>query len=256
MQIEEKFLSGQEINEAYSLRLQNTKQNTNLSRIQYLLEKVAKKRIIHLGFCDHMHLIDKQRQNGFWLHEKLCKVASRCVGIDINIEAVNYVKSLGFDDVYCVDVTIPISQVMKNVLNANEPYDYILIPDVIEHIDNPVEFMKALKNNYGSYYRNIIITVPNAFWVKNVENVIRNKEVINTDHKVLFSPYTLTKCLYMAGISVTNFYFADNEWERATDFRLHWKLPLRIIKYLIIRTATLLFPALRGVIICECNNET
>ena len=92
MNIDENYLSGKAINEGFNFSLKDAASIASVGRDVYLVEKVKGKRILHIGFCDHMHMIDEQRQKNMWLHDKLYKSAKICVGVDINNEAVNYVK--------------------------------------------------------------------------------------------------------------------------------------------------------------------
>jgi len=69
------------------------------------------------------------------------------------------------------------------------------IPDVIEHIGNPVHFLNAIREKFENNVDKIILTTPNAFRLQNSLNALKGVEVLNSDHRFWFTPYTLSKIL-------------------------------------------------------------
>jgi 2-polyprenyl-3-methyl-5-hydroxy-6-metoxy-1,4-benzoquinol methylase len=169
------------------------------SRTHVLTDLVRDKQIIHVGCVDHdVKSIEKKITKGKWLHKELDEAAARCLGVDINQEGVDYIKStLGYSDVMVSDVTDdPAAEL------ANENWDYFLLPEVLEHINNPVDFLQRLHANFSDNVGRLVITVPNAFTPDNARYARQGKEVINTDHRYWFTPYTLSKVVMAAGFSV------------------------------------------------------
>lgn len=80
---------------------------------------------------------------------------------------------------------------------------------MLEHVDNPVQFLEAVNKNYREIVDKIIITVPNAFSIFNFMTALSGKEAINTDHRYFFTPYTLCKIAYMAGMMPEEIYYAE-----------------------------------------------
>ncbi|MCB1973771.1 MAG: methyltransferase domain-containing protein [Burkholderiaceae bacterium] len=160
-----------------------------LRRSERLLQLVQGLRVLHVGCCDHLPLIQEKRQQGLYLHENLCRVATQCVGIDTNTEGVALLRSTGFPDVYTPDNAPPFS-----IVNGEErAYDICLLADVIEHIGNPVEFLASMRRYQ---FKRLVVVTPNAFrW----RNSLPGGEAINTDHRFWFTPYTLCKVLVDAG---------------------------------------------------------
>ena len=169
------------------------------SRTEFLRDIACEKNIIHVGFVDHdIDSIQKKINKNKWLHSVLDQVATRCFGVDILEDEVDFVRhSLGFDDVGVADITAAIPQQAKGT-----DWDYVMIPEVLEHIDNPVAFLSGIKKVWTGHAKKIVITVPNAFTPSNYRFARRKVEKINTDHRFWFTPYTLAKVVMQAGLQV------------------------------------------------------
>ncbi len=165
-------------------------------RPNVIFDIVDNRTVLHLGCTDHIEIIDNKLRSGLYLHKQLTRVTSKCLGIDINKEAVEHLKKNGINNVILRDITQP------NIIEIkDEKWDFLLMAEVLEHIDNPVEFLKVIMKNYGSNIESLIITVPNAFGLIHMGNVLNTgTEVINSDHKYWFTPYTLWKVIYEAGL--------------------------------------------------------
>ena len=171
------------------------------TRTDVISRLVKGRRVLHVGCCDHVQLIDKKRADGTWLHDIICRQAEFCIGVDINQQAVDHVHSLGIPNVYCADLTkgIPFDPKEANV-------DLVVLGDIVEHLDSPVEFLRCLRENLGSAHQ-LLVTVPNAFCIENFENACCGFERINSDHRFWFTPYTLCKVLVNAGYRVCDVRF-------------------------------------------------
>ena len=169
------------------------------SRTEFLLNIAREKNIIHVGFVDpDIDSIQKKINKNKWLHSVLDQVATRCFGVDILEDEVDFVRhNLGFDDVGVADITAAIPQQARGT-----HWDYLMIPEVLEHIDNPVAFLSGIKKVWTGHAKKIVITVPNAFTPSNYRFARRKVEKINTDHRFWFTPYTLAKVVMQAGLRV------------------------------------------------------
>jgi hypothetical protein len=164
-------------------------------RITFLSRLVNGKRVLHVGCVDHLPLVDEKRRRGLWLHERLDELSSQCVGIDINREGCDYVRGLGFGDIFCFDI---IKDPVPTDLSS-QSFDYLILGEMIEHADNPVEFLRALRLKFSGFADYLIITTPNVFRFQNMISSLCRRECINSDHRYWFSPYTLAKVLTIAG---------------------------------------------------------
>lgn len=215
----EDFLRGEAFSNGLQLKIPDQPYNTRLE----LLEKlVAGKKIIHIGFADHKDLILKKINENNWLHKRLMNISNRCAGVDIDKEAVDFVKEyLGITDVYCFDITKDdIPQTIKN-----EKWDYLLLGEVLEHVDNPVQFLSLIRERFLGMANSIIITVPNALKILNFELALRGIEAINTDHRYWFTPYTIMKISTRAGYKIESLYLAESFFNQ-NNYSLVSKIPL------------------------------
>ena len=229
------YLSGKTFSNGGIAQLTQKKENT-LYRDDYLLKLVQDKKILHVGFVDHLPLVDEKIKQKTWLHNKLIEASTTCFGVDINKEGIDYiVNNHDVEHLYALDITKdPIPSEI-----ANTQFDYILIPDVIEHIGNPVAFLEALHERFEHNAKSIILTTPNAFRWNNFLNTFKNIEVINTDHRFWFTPYTLSKIVTDSGFSI-----------RKLGYYEHGKLSKRqVLKKIILKK----YVAFRDTLIIESN---
>lgn len=92
----------------------------------------------------------------------------------------------------------------------------------MEHVDNPVQFLEEVNKNYQGIADKIIITVPNAFSVFNFITALSGREANNTDHRYFFTPYTLCKVVYMAGMMPEEIMFAEKWGGRRAIWLRKW----------------------------------
>ncbi len=166
-----------------------------------LLCKLAKgKKIIHVGCVDHnIETVKHKIKRGKWLHSRLCQTASRCHGVDIENKGIHFIREkLGFHDTSCADI---FSDEFAQIIEK-DTWDYLLIPEVLEHIAEPSAFLQAIDERYGKSFSKIIITVPNGISQDNWKFAKKGMEVINSDHCFWFTPYTLAKTIVNAGMTV------------------------------------------------------
>lgn len=188
-----------------------------LTRMEYIESLVFGKKVVHLGCTDHIPLIKNKIKKNQWFHKRLSNKAARCLGVDINAEAIEYVqRELGYDDLIVHNV---ISDPPHDTIIETE-WDYLILGEILEHVNDPTLFLATLKRKYGDSIDKMIITVPNAFDYKNFYFSLSNIELINTDHRFWFTPYTLAKIAVEAGLNVESFEFClPGEFGRREIFK-------------------------------------
>lgn len=188
----EKFSSGEPVEYAF-----DASDAEYRSRVDWLMQLCRGSSVVHVGCVDHEpQMIRRKLSKGKWVHKQLCEVATRCMGVDINEEGIRYIREeLGYEDVIAADITAAPCDELRRT-----QWDYLVLGEVLEHIDNPVAFLAAIREHYANCIKQMIITVPNAFAMENHRAAGRRREVINTDHRFWFTPYTLGKVVTEAGL--------------------------------------------------------
>jgi hypothetical protein len=201
------FLKGEKFSNGLEIKVAKEPSVSKLPRRLDLLEDIAKnKGVIHVGFADHLPLIKNKIEKGTWLHKRLVDSATVCWGIDIDKELVDYVRNeIGIKEVLQCDI---VNDDVPNELKGYK-WDYMIIGEVLEHIDNPVLFVRSIREKYAGIVGKVIMTVPNAHELLNIRNIFRGVECINTDHRFWFTPYTLAKVGTSAGLTVESFTYCQ-----------------------------------------------
>jgi hypothetical protein len=153
-----------------NIRVQN---NNNVDRIQFFINIVKGKKVLHIGFVDYP--ITNLNNN---LHLNLSPHCSRLDGYDINYKLEKELVVSNGKNYTCWD-------------ELPNDYDVILIPEVLEHVDNVGLFLKQVSAKNGL----MVITAPDAFLHSNRYQVLNPQgdalEVVHPDHNYYYSPYTL-----------------------------------------------------------------
>ena len=214
----EKFLSGEDFSSGLSAKFIGNV--TYVGRIEKLIDVTSGKKIIHVGCADHINLIEKKMKEGVWLHSILEKAATKIIGVDVNHNAIEYLKNLGIDNVFELNI---ISDSLPKYIK-NERWDYLILGEIIEHLDNPVQFLTQINRKFNLYVDEIIITAPNAFRWFNVLSSLKSLELINTDHRYWFTPFTLAKVVTRSGMIPGDFYFVHSFPTRNPIKKLFYKM--------------------------------
>lgn len=200
-----RYLSGESFSNGLRLPISYI-ENSIIIRMDLIESLVRNRNVIHLGFADHIPLIEKKIHSNTWLHGRLLNCTKRCVGFDIDTESVEYIRNLGYDDVFSLDISK--DNIPENLLEVD--WDYMVIGEILEHVDNPVSFLKNVRDKFSLYLKKIIITVPNAFRFDNFKSCLHHLEVINSDHRYWFTPYTLSKIALRTNMKIDYFCFCQS----------------------------------------------
>mgnify|MGYP000279354974 CR=1 FL=1 len=89
------FLNGDKFSNGAIFKLVSTV-STVSCRDDYLLNIVKDKKILHIGFVDHLPLLDDKISKDTWLHKSLVDISELCYGIDVNKEGVTLFMPLAY----------------------------------------------------------------------------------------------------------------------------------------------------------------
>lgn len=232
------YLTGQAFNPQYRLSLEPSRVRAPRARWEFLLSVAAGRNVLHMGCLDHEPLIHDKIALGTWLHSALRRVSHSCVGVDINGDVITALRSrYGFEDIHAFDVLK--AELPRELVQA---VDVVMLPDVLEHIATPVEFLAALRRNFPDPAPTLVLTVPSAATLDNALRALRAREWINSDHYVSYTPYTLARVVAKGG------------WVPGEIFFLDYALPPRATGLRTLARGHLLrrYPALRDTIALVC----
>ena len=126
-----------------------------------------------------------------------------------------------------IEFSLPVIQNSKILyIFINSPYSTTQLPN------------KKYKNNINR----VIITVPNAFSWQNIRSTFLHNELINTDHRYWFIPFTLAKILNLSGFEIEEFNFCESN----VDINARWYAFIKNPSNLFYRFLFKLFPATRS----------
>ena len=149
----------------------------------------AEKRVSRFAsmYSGNAHLLEIGCASGFFLDAVKDKVAT-VTGIELTKEYVQYVRERG------IDVRESLDEIPDNT------YDLIFMFHVLEHIDDPINFLKEVKKKLSQKGK-LIIEVPNVDDV--LVSVYKIKDHLDfyweIAHNYYFSRKTLGKVLGSAG---------------------------------------------------------
>lgn len=149
-----------------------------------LVEVARGKRTVHVGFVDE-HLLETRVATGTWLHARLAGVASSLVGLDVAEDGVAWARGHGYE-AYTVDGQSP--EAVRALGLA--PADVVIAGEVIEHLDAPGPFFRAMRELVGPDGR-LVVTTPNQINFVAGLVPVTGREAMHPDHMVAFSVRTL-----------------------------------------------------------------
>jgi SAM-dependent methyltransferase len=151
-------------------------------------------RVIHLGFVDE--LLEEKVAGGVWLHDRLAEAATSLVGLDLSERGVEWAKEHGHE-AHVVDAQDADAVAALGL----EPADLLVAGEIIEHLDAPGPFLRAVRQLARPEGR-IVLTTPNAYRLLNFLAPLSGSELVHPDHTAWHSPRTLRTLLERSGWEV------------------------------------------------------
>jgi SAM-dependent methyltransferase len=162
-------------------------------RVGYLCSLAAGKQVLDVGVVEHF--VDAS-EGSQWLHGALCKVARRCLGVDVLEKELAILRQRGYL-VQCLDLT-------KEVLS--EQFDLIVVGEVIEHLDAPGLFLRNLARMLKPDGR-CVLTTPNPWFINPIiKNLFRASTFVDSvDHTAWFDPSSICELAERADLRLVKF---------------------------------------------------
>lgn len=165
-----------------------------VDRASYLLNLCRGKRVLHLGATDAPET-ENAINDGRYLHLKLAEVASHLVGMDNNMRMIEFLRyNYKIEDIHFGDIEIVDDY-------PDEPFDVIVVGEILEHLSNPGLALDALRS-ITSPGAIVVATVPNAYSLKGFLRAITGHEFIHPDHTLHHSQGTLKELLSRHGFEI------------------------------------------------------
>ena len=177
-----------------------------VDRHQALLEAARGRRVVHVGFVDE--LAASKLDQDVWLHSRLAEAADSLVGLDSDEQGVDWARSEGFE-AQVVDAQSPEAVAALGL----EPADLVVAGEVIEHLDAPGPFLRAMRVLTRPEGR-LVLTTPNAYRVLNFLAPLSGAELVHPDHTAWHSPQTLRTLLERSGWTVDEVAYYRNPRRR------------------------------------------
>jgi len=191
IQISDSFLGGGDFSPGFRVTVEPGKFNIRDARIE---ELVRGKRVVDVGFLDSGSIEDKV-SSGAWLHMKVRNSSARAIGVDVDGSGIDQVKEMCEIDALCADL----SSTTPRELVEFRP-EIVLCADVIEHVPDPLAFLRGVVKLAAICESQVVVSVPNYAALPSVRGVLRNEERVNSDHRFYFSPFTISKLMWDAGL--------------------------------------------------------
>jgi 2-polyprenyl-3-methyl-5-hydroxy-6-metoxy-1,4-benzoquinol methylase len=174
-----------------------------------ILELCKGKTVLHLGAADSpFH--KESAAAGRLLHQKLKPVARTLLGIDVDCEAVDFLRdNHGITDIVSAD-----GAALPQDPRLDQQFDLILCCDIIEHVANPGELLDSCKRFMAAGTR-LVITTTNALAVKPAVRAMLSREAVHHDHVAYYSYGTLCSLLLKRGLRPTGvafFCYGTRSW--------------------------------------------
>jgi hypothetical protein len=152
-----------------------------VDREDFLVQASAGKHVIHLGFTDHP-ILETRLETGTWLHARLAKVASHLVGIDVDADGVAWANRHGFES-HQADACS--ADEIRSL--GLEPAELVLAPEIIEHLDAPGPFLRAIRPLCAPNGK-LILTTLNAYRALHLFTPLAGVEINHPDHVAFYTP--------------------------------------------------------------------
>jgi 2-polyprenyl-3-methyl-5-hydroxy-6-metoxy-1,4-benzoquinol methylase len=161
-----------------------------------------------------------------WLHGKIAAVATNVCGVDIDPEGLERLQAEGYRVCHADE--------MGTLTNQ---FDVIVMSEVIEHVDNPVEFLK-----YHSKFLfpsgQLLVTTPNPFYaIQMLRLLLGNRPSTNLEHTMWFDPLVLTEVVRRAGLDIQAFFWLHKDM----DFMKSLPRKQRFVSYFLHSIARVLY---------------
>jgi Methyltransferase domain len=177
-----------------------------VDRIQYIAGTCKGMAVLDIGCYDETALI--KRDTKYWLHGQLAQSARLLVGLDSSTR----IPDAGLVTGENARIVRGDGTYLTHDFIAQNNFDTVVAGEFIEHIENPMEFLRLIKQKFDG--KQFILSTPNGISMANTLMGFIGREVQHHDHLHVFSYKTLNTLCDRAGFSdweILPYYFYATE---------------------------------------------
>lgn len=212
-----------------------------VDRDPYLLQLCRGRKVLHLA-CAAWPATKMWCDDGSLLHLRMLSVAERCAGFDWSEPGLKILKEQGVADLHRLNLLEP-EQVEAGWGQLGFEPDLVVAGELLEHLDRAGMVLENCRRMMQPESK-MIITVPNAFSVRNLLHVLRGYEKVAPDHVAYYSYSNVRELVERNGFQLDRV-----TWYRYSPAR---KVVDRAVD-LAIAPLTWMWPQLSEGLIAECS---
>jgi hypothetical protein len=168
-----------------------------VDRIAFIARVCARCHVLDLGAMDETAWLAK-RGRGTWLHEELGRSALRVDGIDNSaLVPPEGLRTGPNAEIHRGDITDP-EQLLQTLDGCP---DVVVAGELIEHLENPLQFLKRFVAIECLSGKTLLLSTPNATALHNFLIGLTRRESTHHDHLCVLSYKTLATLCTRAGFS-------------------------------------------------------
>ncbi len=166
-----------------------------VDRIGFIADVCTQRRVLDLGAMDETAWQSK-RGRGTWLHEEIARKALQVDGVDNSALVPAQGLRTGTNSIIRRG---DISDPAQLIAALDNPPDVVVAGELIEHLENPLQFLKRFVGVERLSGRELVLSTPNATALHNILIGLLRRESTHHDHLTILSYKTLTTLCRRAG---------------------------------------------------------
>jgi hypothetical protein len=139
-----------------------------------------------------------KRGRGTWLHEEISRTARHVDGIDNSNVVPDEGLATGRNSIIRRG---DVEDLERLVASLDKTPDVVVAGELIEHVENPLQFLKRFAAVRRLSGKTLIVSTPNATALHNVLIALGRRESTHADHLCILSYKTLTTLCTRAGFA-------------------------------------------------------
>lgn len=165
-----------------------------VDKFEWIAAACGGRSVLDLGAYDET-AVEAKQGTPWWTHGRIAEVARSVIGVD-NSDAI---PADGL-------VTSPRSRIIRGdvldlaTVDLDDKPDVIVAGELIEHLPDPVRFVRAIARTPAFSGATLILTTPNAACAYNVLAGLAYRECMHRDHVAIHSFKTLNTICRKAGL--------------------------------------------------------